>query len=154
MGANTPFTVTPIGPSPDGGTWVGFAGGFVESFGQTISDFTVGTTYELSWYAGNFGAETGPGYNGPNAIEVLLDGVSIGSGSVYSTGRLWFEESIEFTATATSSELAFRLLNSIDSYMSIDGIELTEVDADVPLPASVLLLLGAMGGLGMARRFG
>jgi len=42
----TSFVAAPIGPSPDGGTWVGIGregSGFVERFGQTISGFAVGS---------------------------------------------------------------------------------------------------------------
>jgi hypothetical protein len=58
---STQFVVAPSGPSPNGGTWVGIGregNGFIERFGQSISGFTVGAQYIVSWYFGNFG------YNG------------------------------------------------------------------------------------------
>lgn len=153
VGVGTPFGIPPIGPSPDGGTWVGFAReglGFVESFGQTISDFTVGQSYTLSWYAGNFGAQTGPGYVAPNAIEVLLSGAVVGSGALLPLGRIWYAEQISFVATAMSHQLAFRLRDNPAAYLSIDGISLQP--SRVPLPAPILLLGAALGGLALVRR--
>src|SRR5690349_9783338 len=74
------YTVAPS-ISSDGGTWVGIGRsiGFIETFGQTVGSFTLGSTYSLSWESANFGYETFA-YTGTNAIEVLLDGVSIGTG--------------------------------------------------------------------------
>ena len=51
------FQATPSA-SPDGGTWIGFAddgGGFLEQFGQSVSGFDIGTSYDVSWYQANFG---------------------------------------------------------------------------------------------------
>ena len=155
VGGGTPFGVAPAGPSADGGTWVGLgnsSGTFAETFGQTIADFVVGATYSLSWYAGNFGAVTGPGYLGDNSIYAALDGMIVGSGASLSLGDGWYEQSITFTATSASHILSFGLTDAEYSYLSIDGIRLTEATPAVPLPASGLLLVAGIGGLGLARR--
>lgn len=134
-----PFGAAPSGPSPDDGTWIGFAAldDFREIFGQTVTGLTVGEQYEVSWYAGNFGAVTGPGYVGANAIQVFVDGSPIGSGGVLPLASNWVTESLTFSATATSHELSFGLLNVDASYLSIDGISLTTAGPPVPPVAAV-----------------
>jgi hypothetical protein len=137
VGGSTPFGIDPSGPSPDGGTWLGFAtgsGGFREIFGQTVTGLTVGEEYEISWYAGNFGARTGPGYTDQNSILVSLDGSSIGSGGVLPLASNWVSESVSFTATATSHDLSFGLTNEVNSYLSIDGISLMAASEPPPTP--------------------
>jgi hypothetical protein len=151
------FGVTPSGPSPDGGTWVGFAadGAFREIFGQTVTGLAIGVEYEISWYAGNFGALS---YVATNAINVSVDGSSIGSGGVLPLASNWTTESVFFTATATSHDLSFGLLNADKAYLSIDGISLTAAAAPppptstelVPVPALsqwALILLSMLLGL-------
>jgi hypothetical protein len=132
--SGAPFGIAPSGPSPDGGTWVGFAadGNFREIFGQTVTGLAIGAQYEISWYAGNFGALS---YVAPNAINVSVDGSSIGSGGVLQLASSWTAESVFFTATATSHDLSFGLLNADKAYLSIDGISLT-VAGPPPPPAS------------------
>jgi hypothetical protein len=154
VGGFAAFGATPSGPSPDGGTFVGVgrddADDFNESFGQSVSGFVVGSQYELSWYAGNFGGEVPsiPGYVAPNAIEVLLDGSPIGTGALLNLGSSWFAQSIVFTATAGTHQLDFQLAFGSRSYMDIDGINI----AAVPEPATLALLGLALAGLGFARR--
>ena len=131
VGTGAPFGIAPSGPSPDGGTWVGFAadGSFREIFGQTVTGLTVGEEYEISWYAGNFGALA---FVGTNAINVSVNGSSIGSGGVLPLASSWTAESLFFTATATSHDLSFGLFNADKAYLSIDGISLTATAAPPP----------------------
>jgi len=148
----------PASASPDGGTWVGLAmyPGYAEGFFQTVSGFTVGSRYTLSWYHANF-AYPAPDSQG-NAIEVLADGVSIGSGAFLDGGAGgWVEESITFVAANTSLELTFTSLLTFSdaaSYQAIDGIRLTEAPAAnaVPEPASLSLFAGAGLALLLAGR--
>lgn len=153
---NVPFVAAPVGPSPDGGTWVGFgrADGLVESFAQTVSGLVIGNTYTLSWYGGNFGAIVGacPTYCGANAIEALIDGTSIGDGGLLTPDRNWFTQSLQFVASASSVDLEFRLRDNAASYLSIDGISLDGDTTPVPEPAVLGLLSLSLLGLAVARR--
>ena len=72
--------------SPDGGTWVGLAYNaginYVEQMGQTLTGLVVGQSYTVSWFVGNFGYDRGSvKYLGSNAIDVLIDGISVGHGA-------------------------------------------------------------------------
>jgi hypothetical protein len=160
--------VAAVSASPDGGTWVGMVGmppSFSESIGQTVSGFTIGNSYTLSWYHANFGlgVDGTPGFIGPGAIEVLANGVSIGSGERLYLGSDWVEESITFVAKDADIALAFKVLVTDPdagdmSYQSIDGIRLVDAVAeepeptDVPEPASLSLFAGAGVALLVARR--
>jgi hypothetical protein len=153
----TDYIIDPETVSPDGGTFVSILEGPTstdEGFAQQIIDLTIGQTYDLSWYAGNFGNDTGTEYRGSNEFIVLLDGLLVGSGGVLDLGNMWYFQSIQFEATATSQVLEFRLgQGSEQSYMSIDGIMLSDATSPVPVPAAVWLFgSGLIGLIGIARR--
>lgn len=139
--------------SNDGGTWVGIGrdGNFIETFGQLVGGFTVGAQYTLFWEHANFGVGSGLNYTGDNEIEVLLDGVSIGSGPVLGLDRLWHDESITFTATAASHRIDFQLGGLARSYHSIDGIGIRDA-GQVPEPLSLSLVGLGLLGLAATRR--
>jgi len=147
------FGATPS-PSPDGGTWVGIGDdpnvGFIEIFGQTVSGFDIGITYNVSWYQANFG-EAQLGYINPDSIGLLVDGSLVGNSSLSLLAPGWTLETVQFTATATSHLLSFGLgFEPGRSYLSIDGISVEA--SQVPEPATMLLLGTGLIGLAAFRR--
>ena len=149
------FGATP-NASPDGGTWVGLGtdASYTERFGQVINNLTVGQSYTVSWYAGNFGySAAANSYLGQNAINVLIDGASIGSGTQLAVGSNWYQQSLTFVANASSQQLAFTLATPEKAYMSIDGIAIQTATAPVPEPGSWALMgLGLLAVGVVARR--
>lgn len=148
------FAATPSA-TPDGGTWVGLGANidYVERFGQWLSNLTIGQTYTVSWFAGNFGyAPNNPGdaYLGSNAINVLVNDVSIGQGATLSTGSSWYAQSLTFTATASSQLLSFQLASSEKAFLSIDGIAVYAGTPAVPEPATWALMMMGLAAVGAA----
>lgn len=156
----TDFGVAPVSASPDGGTWVGIGmnGSYVERFGQTLSGLSIGQTYTVSWFAGNFGlnrtSDTGNvQYLGSNAIDVLVDGVSIGHGATLGLSSNWFSESLTFTATSASQQLSFKLASGTKAYLSIDGIAVvTGATPAVPEPSTWAMMGIGLVGLALSKR--
>jgi len=152
------FGATPDA-SPDGGTWVGLGinGSYVERFGQVLNGLTIGQTYTVSWFAGNFGLNR-PGtggatpveYLGSNAINVMLDGVSIGSGSTLGLSSNWLSESLTFTATSASQQLSFKLASGTQAYLSIDGIAVVAGGTPPAIPEPGTWALMGLGLVGLA----
>lgn len=147
------FAATPSA-SPDGGSWVGMgvapASNFFERFGQTVGGFTVGARYTVSWFASNFGfaSFSGPAGNldDPAQIHLLVDGNSVGHGGTLALQTGWVAQSLSFTATAATQQLAFGASSlGSSSYVGIDGISVAA--AAVPEPASTALLLAGLCGL-------
>ncbi len=141
------FGATPS-PSPDGGTWVGLfmVGTTVEKFAQDVAGFAIGQSYELSWYHSNFGYAFS---THDVAIEVFVDGASIGTGPSLSLGTGWFSESLTFVATDTTHTIEFGSVGPVQSYTGIDGIAVSVV----PEPSTFLLLsLGLFGVAAFGRR--
>ena len=156
--AGSPFYAFPVTPSasPDGGTWVGMAtdnfNNFSERFGQTVSGFTVGVSYTVSWFASNFGfGGAAPfGYTAPGRVEVLVNGSTIGVGSLLALQPGWVAESLVFTASATTLQLAFNTALGPRAYLGIDGVGVAPTAA-VPEPGGVALMLVGLITLAMRR---
>lgn len=155
------FNVNP-GPSPDGGTWVGLArnNSVFESFGQTVTDFIIGTTYNLSWVVTNTGCCSGS-FSAPAEILFDLDSTTLFTGATHSQDGIWHQEAYSFVATSTSHTLDFRLTTGAQAYMGIDCIFLAAVGsgsngscntASVPEPGTLALLGISLFGLVRCRK--
>ena len=131
--------------SPDGGTWVGLMadGEFAEGFGQSVSGLLVGHSYLVTWYVANFGYTGSGGFTGANAIAVRFNNAPQGTGAIVAVGPSWVEQSIVFVSPYTANGLYFHLATTGRSYLSIDGIRVTEV----PEPGSELLFAAAVTAL-------
>ncbi|MCP3983055.1 MAG: PEP-CTERM sorting domain-containing protein [bacterium] len=141
------FGATPS-PSPDGGAWVGLftVGTAVEMFAQSVSGFSIGQSYEVSWYHSNFGYAAS---TNDVSIEMFVDGSSVGLGPSIALGTPWFSESITFVATATTHTIEFGSIGSGQAYSGIDGIAI----AQVPEPSTFALLsVGLVGRAAVRRR--
>ena len=119
---------------------------------------TAGTQYTLGFYfGGNPQWQTQPGNpfssylnDGPvKSMEVLVNGSQLGATyTIDTTGNLWTNagwthESTTFTATSSSTSLAFESLDSGTYGPLLDGVSVTA--ATVPEPGAIGLL-----GLGFA----
>lgn len=148
--AGSPYYGFPVAASasPDGGSWVGMAtdnlNAFTERFGQTLTGFTVGGSYTVTWFASNFGFGSGAfGYTAPARVEVLVNGSTVGFGSVLALQPGWVAESVTFTASATQQQIAFDTALGPRAYLGIDGIGVAPAAA-VPEPGSLALMLAGM----------
>jgi hypothetical protein len=146
------FNVNP-GDSPDGGTWVGLArsSAVFESFGQTVTDFIIGATYDLSWYGVNTGCCNGS-FSAAAEILFNLDNVTLFTGVTHSQDGIWRQDSFSFVATSTSHRLDFLLAIGSEAYMGIDGISLSRSNTTVPEPTILALFGLGIAGLGWTRR--
>jgi len=161
------FVVQPSGPSPDGGTFLGLVysenqpNHNPEAVFQHIAGLTAGRIYEISWYQANFGAATLGGefvYAGGNGIQISFvqpgttDELVWSIGDPMNVGPDWIYQSILLGAVADSVDLVIGLSSPVPSYLSIDGISMTEV-AVIPVPAAVWLFgSGLIGLIGIATR--
>ena len=159
--------VTPpnLGPSPDGGNFVGVDGSFTNNtslLSQTINGLVVGqqTTVSFWWAAAQQGpAPTQAGFSGPTDDQWV---VSLGS-ETHSTAVInlashsfsgWQQATLTFTPTATSEVLSFLAIGHPDSseppFTLLDGVNVSQT----PEPTSLALLatgLFSVGGVARLR---
>jgi len=131
------------------------------SISQTVSGFTVGSIYTLSFaLAGN-----PQGGESLKEVRVDLDGgdpagaassvFSFSTTSSSTTDMGWVTQAFSFEAAATDVTLTFKSLNESPYGPALDNVRLASGRgrlADVPVPATFGLLAGSLIAVGWYRR--
>lgn len=152
-------------PAADGVQWIDLTGSFGGGAGTIYQDLATqaGSSYELSFYFGANGQWQNLSYpnDGPiKAFNVLVDGNIVGTFSkdtrnIAPNSPNWSLENLLFAATSASTRLAFVSLNGANGTVYgplLDGVNITEKPALVPVPAAGWLLGSALGLFGLVRR--
>ncbi len=118
-----------VSPSPDGGTWTGISSippDFEnEAIEQVVSGFTIGTQYELSFYAANFG---GSPFNDPGVVTAYVNGTAVAvSPTLNLLANVWTPVTGTFIASATSMTVQIDAIHNTGNggsggYYSVDGL--------------------------------
>jgi hypothetical protein len=152
----------------DGVYWVDLTGSFGRGAGRIHQDLATeaGAQYELSFYFranDQFTYLAYPNDGATKAFEVWLDSALAGTFSrtvgVDPRASTWTLQSLVFTATGTTTRLAFWSLNGANGTVfgpMLDGVTVERMAtvASVPEPGSLLLLLAGLGVLAHVRRRG
>lgn len=118
---------------------------------QTISGLTAGHQYTVSFY---WAGGQQYGFNGPTTdqLQVSLGGETLSTSvvDVASHGFSgWMQESMTFTADATSDVLSFFAVGTpqgVPPFALLDGVSLVATTA--PEPSTVAMLLSGLVGIG------
>lgn len=118
-----------VSPSPDGGTWTGLSSippDFEnEAIEQVVTGFTIGQTYELSFYAANFG---GTPFIDPGVVTAYVNGTAVAASPTLNlVANVWTTVTGTFVATATSMTVQIDVIHNTGSsgaggYYSVDGL--------------------------------
>ena len=123
-------TVT-AAPSPNGATWTGISsippGIENEAIEQVVPGFTIGTTYQFSFYAANFG---GSPFDDPGVVTGYINGTAVAvSPTLNLVPNVWTYVSGTFVASATSMTVQMDAIHNTGDagaggYYSVDGVEI------------------------------
>jgi len=126
-------TVT-AAPSPNGGTWTGISsippGIENEAIEQVVPGFTIGTTYQLSFYVANFG---GSPFDDPGVVTGYINGTAVAvSPTLNLVPNVWTYVSGTFIASATSMTVQLDAFHNTGDagaggYYSVDGVEIIPI---------------------------
>ena len=126
----------------------------IQPIASQAIDVTSAGYYELSFYAANRSSPAGD--NGPQTLTASWDGSPV-TGGVYSAlPSGWTFESLTVYATAGSNTLTFSGLPTIagDVTAFVDAVSLDPAAvAPVPEPATPVMLLLGLGGMGIFSAF-
>lgn len=124
-----------VSPSPDGGTWTGISSippDFEnEAVEQVVSGFTVGQTYELKFYAANFG---GTPFIDPGVVTGYINGTAVAVSPVLNlVPNVWTTVTGTFVASATSMTLQLDAIHTTGNggaggYYDVDGVTITPIN--------------------------
>lgn len=125
----------PVSPSPDGGTWTGISsippGVENEAIEQIVTGFTVGQTYELKFYAANFG---GTPFIDPGIVTGYINGTAVAVSPVLNlVPNIWTTVTGTFVASATSMTVQLDAIHttgngSAGGYYDVDGVTITPIN--------------------------
>jgi hypothetical protein len=113
-------------------------------------DTNIGSVYMLTFWYGNQ-ISTAPGYTGPSALALYVDGDEIGAFAGAGNGVedvSWTPYSYQFTASSTQTVIAF--LNDTpygNNFAGLDNVALSTV----PEPASFALLVIAVASIAILK---
>lgn len=131
--------------------WFSIGSGITPRGGDTTSPFTEGLTFFTSVAAGWTATASTGGYDGPTLVY--------GARVTFPGWAPTLGESVFFTGVSSTlvadGELYFNYLRNNAGNLQLGGSFVANVTnslTPVPLPATGLLLFGALGGLGLARR--
>ncbi|MES2556364.1 MAG: PKD domain-containing protein [Bacteroidota bacterium] len=120
-----------VSPSPNGGTWTGLSSippnMENEAIEQVVPGFTVGTTYQLSFYAANFG---GTPFIDPGVVTGYVNGTAVAvSPTLNLVANVWTYVSGTFIASATSMTVQIDVIHNTGDagaggYYDVDGVEI------------------------------
>jgi hypothetical protein len=178
----TGWTVVDNSGNPAGSTgnnliWIGNGGfGLSSPFGNDFIDLTgttdsvpfVGVAQTLTTVAGqsyaitfDLGVEAGGGiFGGPITVNVGAGSATTTvtdtgtSGTTTSDGTIWTDETVDFTATSTSTQLSFIGETGIE-FIGLDNVSVNAENVSpppIPEPATIALLGTGLFGIALVRR--
>lgn len=117
--------------SPNGGTWTGISSIPPslenEAIEQVVPGFTIGATYQLSFYTANFG---GSPFDEPGVVTGYINGTAVAvSPTLNLVPNVWTYVSGTFIASATSMTVQIDAIHNtgdsgVGGYYSVDGVEI------------------------------